>query len=93
MTGDLYPQQIVKKTVGQPVLIGARNHLRGDLLIHLAHAEVLEMTAGEWMTVGEGSVTWVPEMSLQPEKIDVSGSQSDFWHPSFFMVATEAQQG
>jgi hypothetical protein len=44
------------------------------LLNHQAHAEVLEMTAGEWMTVGEVNATLVPEMILHPEKIDVSDS-------------------
>jgi hypothetical protein len=41
--------------------------LRSDL-IHRASAEVLEMTADEWMTVGGEIVMWVPE------KIDVSDS-------------------
>jgi hypothetical protein len=54
------------------VQTGARSHLKSDPLIHQACAEVLEMTAGEWMTVGEGNVTQVPEMILHLEKIDVS---------------------
>jgi hypothetical protein len=58
--------------VGLQVQTGARSHLKSDPLIHQAHAEVLEMTASEWMTVGEGNVTQVPEMNLQREKIDVS---------------------
>lgn len=35
------------------------------------------MTAGEWMTAGEGNETQVPEMTLQLEKIDVSYTQAD----------------
>jgi hypothetical protein len=46
--------------------------LKSEPLIRQAHAEVLKMTANEWMTVGEGTVAWVLEMILQPETIDVS---------------------
>lgn len=34
------------------------------------------MTAGEWMTVGEGTGTWVPEMSPHLETLDVSDFQT-----------------
>jgi hypothetical protein len=54
--------------VGLQVRTGARSRLKSDLLIRQAHAEVLEMTAGERMTVEEGNVTLVHEMTFHPEK-------------------------
>jgi hypothetical protein len=54
--------------VGLQIQTGARSRLKSDLLIRQAHAEVLEMTAGEWMTVGEGNVTLVHEMMFHPGK-------------------------
>jgi hypothetical protein len=30
------------------------------------------MNVDEWMTVGEGTATWVREMILQRERVDVS---------------------
>jgi hypothetical protein len=66
MTGGLCPWSTVKKIADHlPLQTGARN-LRGDPMIHLALAEFLEKTAGEWMTGDEGNVMWVSE------KIDVS---------------------
>lgn len=68
MTGGLYPLWAVKKTVQT----GVKNRLKSEALILQAHVEVLKMTAGEWMTVGEGTGTWVPEMSPHLETLDVS---------------------
>jgi hypothetical protein len=63
-----------------PLQTGARNHLRGDPLIHQALDEVLEKTVGEWMTVGVENVMWVPE------KTDVSNNSCTVSKSLYFMV-------
>jgi hypothetical protein len=72
MTGGQYRQRPVKKSAQT----GVKSRLKNEQLIHQARAEVLKMTADEQMTVGEGTATWVREIILQCETVDVSYSCS-----------------